>query len=92
MNENAPLYPTTVDSSLVPLGRLPLAGDDGSNTGVPYDPRPASEGGCSAGHLEGCSIYNIKVNHSEYDTERGELLVGSYSGVPYPFHSRDNTR
>ena len=63
MNEDAPIYPTTVDSSLVPLGRLPLGGDDGSNTGVPYDRRPAGEGGCSAGHLEGCHIYNIKVQH-----------------------------
>ena len=56
VNEDAPAYPTTVDSSLVPLGRLPLGG-----TSDRHDPRPASEGGCSAGHLEGCHIYYIKV-------------------------------
>ena len=64
MSIDAPSYPTNaVDTSLVALGRTPLGGDDGSSGGVPFDPRPASEGGCSAGHLEGCSIYNIKVKH-----------------------------
>lgn len=76
VNEDAPTYPTIADSSLVPLGRLPLGGDDGSNTGVPYDPRPASEGGCSAGHLKGCSVYNIKVRHLLHDLECGKSLVG----------------
>lgn len=61
VNEDAPSYPTTADSSWVPMGRLPLGADDGTNTGVQYDPRPASEGGCSAGHFEGCRVYNIKV-------------------------------
>eukprot|EP00904_Undaria_pinnatifida_P006174 jgi/Undpi1/2687/HiC_scaffold_14.g06065.m1 len=60
VNEDAPSYPTTADSSWVPMGRLPLGADDGTNTGVQYDPRPASEGGCSAGHFEGCRVYNIK--------------------------------
>lgn len=56
VNEDAPAYPTTVDSSLVPLGRLPL-GDDGFT----HDARPASEGGCTFGPFAGCHIYNIKV-------------------------------
>ena len=62
MSEDAPTYPTNaVDTSLVPLGRLPLGGAAGSSRDVSFDPRPTSEGGCSAGRLEGCSIFNIKV-------------------------------
>ena len=74
VNEDAPSYPTTVDTDLVALGRLPLGGDDSSSANVPYDPRPASEGGCSAGHQEGCSIYNIKVS---------TLFDEGYCTVPY---------
>lgn len=62
VNEDAPTYPTNaVDTSLVPVGLTPLGTDRGDL--VSSDPRPASEGGCSAGHLEGCVIYNIKVKH-----------------------------
>ena len=61
VNEDAPSYPSTVDSSLVPVGKIPLGSNAASSSGVPYDPRPSSEGGCSAGHFEGCRIYNIKV-------------------------------
>lgn len=57
VSEDVPVYSTTVDSSLVPLGRIPLGGG-----GPGFDPRPASEGGCTAGPFEGCHIYNIKVN------------------------------
>ena len=62
MNKDAPTYPTNaVDTSLVPLGPVPLGVDAGSSGDVSFDPRSASEGGCSAGRLEGCSIFNIKV-------------------------------
>lgn len=82
MNADAPLYPTTLDSSLVPLGRLPLAGDDGSNTGVQFDPRPASEGGCSANHLEGCTVYNIKVKLSKAGSVRRVFFQVSSLSFP----------
>lgn len=62
VNEDAPSYPTAVDGDLVPLGRLPLGGDARSSRGAEYDRRSASEGGCSSGPQEGCTIYNIKVS------------------------------
>lgn len=66
LNENAPAYPTSVDSSLVPVGRLPLGQDFEDE--VQHDPRPASEGGCSSGLLQGCSIYNIKDGDNSPDS------------------------
>ena len=83
VNEDDPIYPTTVDSSLVPLGRLPLGSNESSNRGIPYDPRPGSGGGCSAGHLEGCNAYNIKVTLPEYGTECVQPPVPSLPTTTY---------
>eukprot|EP00904_Undaria_pinnatifida_P002876 jgi/Undpi1/1258/HiC_scaffold_109.g14172.m1 len=68
LNENAPSYPSTVDSSLVPVGKTPLGSNAATSSSVPYDPRPSSEGGCSAGHFEGCRIYNIKDGDNSEDS------------------------
>lgn len=62
VGEDAPVYPhRNGNTKWVPIGPLP-AGGDPTSFQVSYHEKPASEGGCSAGRLEGCNIFNIKVN------------------------------
>ncbi|CAM9276145.1 unnamed protein product, partial [Laminaria digitata] len=60
VNEDTPVYSYINDNTKwVPIGPLP-AGGDPTSFQVSYHDKPASEGGCSAGRLEGCHIFNIK--------------------------------
>ena len=61
VKEDAPAYPdSSVNSKWVETGLLPAGGNPASSS-VSYHEKSASEGGCSAGRLDGCNIYNIKV-------------------------------
>ena len=63
VREDAPVYShANANTKWVPMGPLP-AGGDPSNFRVSFHDKPAVEGGCSAGRLEGCNIFNIKVKN-----------------------------
>eukprot|EP00904_Undaria_pinnatifida_P008908 jgi/Undpi1/5147/HiC_scaffold_19.g08498.m1 len=68
VKEDAPAYPdSSANSKWVETGLLPAGGNPASSS-VSYHEKSASEGGCSAGRLDGCNIYNIKDGENTEDS------------------------